>query len=208
MKPTTFERLAGVSAILAGAVGLLYSVSFVILRNGLLSALFLLLGGLLSLVALVALFNRLSEVDPGVAILGLILGSAGALGAAVHGSYDLANAINPPSANALALADLPSQIDPRGFLTFGAAGLALFVAAYLIGHDARMPGYLAPLTYVLAVLLLIVYLGRLIVLNPASPLVLLPAALTGFIVNPLWYVLLGLALRQGQRQMAAEQVHA
>lgn len=202
MKPTAFERLAGASAIVAGVVGLLYSISFVILRNGLLSALFLLLGGLLSLAALVALFDRLGTVDASAALLGLILGSVGALGAAVHGSYDLANAINPPATSALALADLPSQIDPRGFLTFGAAGLALFIAAYLMGRDARLPRYFVPLTYVLAALLVIVYLGRLIVLNPASPLVLLPAAITGFIVNPLWYVLLGAALRRGQSQPA------
>jgi hypothetical protein len=47
-------------------------------------------------------------------------------------------------------------------------------------------------------LLLVVYLGRLVVLTPSSPLVLLPAALTGFVVNPLWYVLLGLALRRSE----------
>jgi hypothetical protein len=34
----------------------------------------------------------------------------------------------------------------------------------------------------------------LIVLDAASPLVLLPAALTGFVANPAWYVWLGLVL--------------
>jgi hypothetical protein len=47
-----------------------------------------------------------------------------ALGAAIHGGYDLANLINLP-ASAAALPDLPSQVDPRGLLTFGVMGLGL-----------------------------------------------------------------------------------
>ena len=176
MKPATFERFAGACALLAALAGLLYAISFVILKDALLFSICLMLGGLLSLGALVGLFNRLGEVSAEFAVLGLILGSAGALGAA-------------------ALADLPSRLDPRGFLTFGAAGLALIVAASMMGRGARFPRYLGALTYLLAVLLMIVYLGRLIVVDPSSPLVLLPAALTGFIVNPLWYLLVGLALR-------------
>lgn len=52
----------------------------------------------------------------------------------------------------------------------------------------RHPGFAAgftALTFVLGALLIGVYLGRLIVLTPSSPLVLLPAALNGFLVNPL-----------------------
>ena len=196
MKKESFSRFAGLAAVLAAVAGLLYAIAFVILHDGMLSALFLLVGGLFSVTALVALFDRLGKVASGPAMLGLLFGSVGALGAAVHGAYDLANTINPPAAGAAALGDLPSQIDPRGFLTFGAAGLALFVAAYLMRLDGRVPTYLPPLTTLLAALLVIVYLGRLIVVAPTSPLVLIPAALTGFIVNPLWYVLLGLELRR------------
>jgi hypothetical protein len=202
MKSTSFERFAGTAAILAGLVGLLYSISFVILHNGLLSALFLMLGGLLSIAALVALFNRLGEADSGFALLGLILGGVGALGAAVHGAYDLANLVNPPAENTSVLASLPSQIDPRGFLTFGAAGLALFVAGFLMSQHTRFRPTFRGLTYVLATLLIIVYLGRLIILAPSSPLLLIPAAITGFIVNPLWYIWLGVELRAGQAYAA------
>ncbi len=192
--------MGGWAAILAAIVGLAYSASFVLLKNPLLYSLFLLLGGILTTAALIALFERLAEVDAPLARLGLVLALAGSLGAAVHGAYDLANAVNPPASNVAALADLPSQVDPRGFLTFGVAGLALFVAAYLIGRSRRFPAAFVALTYVLAALLVIVYLGRLIVLSPSSPLVLFPAALTGFLVNPLWYLWLGLAL---QRREAA-----
>lgn len=55
----------------------------------------------------------------------------------------------------------------------------------------------------LGVLLIVVYLGRLIVLTPSSPQVLLPAALTGSVVNPLWYLLLGLALRRNEARTSA-----
>ena len=150
MKTSAFDRFGGLAAILAGLVGLAYSISFVLLKNTLLYSLFLLLGGLLGAVALVALFGRLAEEDQAFERLGLALALAGALGAAVHGAYDLANAINPPVAGATAaLADLPNQVDPRGFLTFGVAGLALFVAAYLIGRRGAFGGAFTALTYVL-----------------------------------------------------------
>jgi hypothetical protein len=203
MKPSSFDRTAGLAAILAAIVGLLYSVSFVILQNTLLYSLCLMAGGLLSLVALVALFERLGEVDAQVAMLGLMMGSVAALGATIHGGYDLSNVLNPPGALPDGVAALPSQIDPRGLLTFGVAGLAVLLAGGLMRRHPQFSRSFTVLTLVLGVLLLVVYLGRLIVLTPANPLVLLPAALTGFVVNPLWYLLLGLNLRRGE---AATQV--
>lgn len=203
MKTTSFERFAGMCAIVAGVVGLLYSVSFVVLHSALLSALFLALGGLLSVVALIALFHRLGETDSGFALLGMILGSVGTLGAAIHGGYDLANALNAPGSLPESVGNLPSQIDPRGMLTFFVAGLALLVAAYLM---QRTPGFsrgFAGLSYLLAVLLIIVYLGRLIVLSASSPLILIPAAITGFIVNPVWYIWLGMLLGSDRQGVAA-----
>lgn len=198
MKPSSFDRFAGLAAILAALVGLLYAVAFVVLQNALLYSLCLMIGGLLSVVALVALFERLGEVDAQVAMLGLIFGAVAALGATIHGGYDLANVLHLPAELPAGVAALPSQIDPRGLLTFGVAGLAVLIAGVLM---RRSPGFsrgFTTLTFVLGVLLIVVYLGRLIVLTPTSPLVLLPAALTGFVVNPLWYLLLGLSLRRGE----------
>ena len=187
-----FERFAGASAVLA-ACGFLYAVAFVILQSNLLSGLFLMLGGLFSAAVLVAVYERLRETDAPFALLALLLGVAGALGSAVHGGYDLANAINPPSLPA----DLPNPVDPRGMLTFGVAGAALFVVAWLILRGSRFPkglGYLACLS---AVLLVALYLGRLILLDPASPAIVLPALLNGFLVNPALYLWFGLALLRG-----------
>ena len=197
MKTTPFDRYASLAAIAAAIVGLLYSISFVVLQNGLLSALCLLLGGLLSLAALVGLFQHLAPVDAPSATLGLILGAVSALGAAIHGGYDLANAIHAPGELSGALANLPNPIDPRGMLTFGVAGLAVLLAGLLMRGSPRFGRGFTTLTLTLGALLIIVYLGRLIVLTPSSPLVLLPAAVTGFIINPAWYLWLGVLLRRG-----------
>jgi hypothetical protein len=190
---SSFERFAGLSAILVGITGLLYSISFVILKNDLLIALFLMLRGVFSTAVLVAVYNRLKETDATFALWALFLSIAGAFGAIIHGGYDLANAINPTTAN-VALANLPNPIDPRGLLTFGIAGLGIFVIAWLMARGGQFSRALSYLGYLLAVLLVVLYLGRLIILDPKNPIVLVDALLSGFIVNPVWYVWLGIVL--------------
>jgi hypothetical protein len=192
-RTSSFERFAGLSAMLAGITGLLYSISFVVLKNDLLIALFLMLGGLFSTAALAAVYNRLKETDATLALWALLLSIVGAFGAIIHGGYDLANAINPSAAN-VALASLPSSVDPRGLLTFGVAGLGVFAIAWLMGRNKHFPRALSFWGYLLAVLLVVLYLGRLIILDPKNPLVLVDALLSGFIVNPVWYVWLGVVL--------------
>ena|SRR5215218_748711 len=49
-----------------------------------------------------------------------------------------------------------------------------------------------------AILLLALYLGRLIVFDPTKPVILVPALLNGFLINPIFYVWLGLALLRGR----------
>ena len=192
---TEYERFAGACAILGGIAGFLYAVAFILLRNDLLSALFLLLAGLLSAAALIAVYRRLRATDADFALLALLLGFTGALGSAIHGGYDLANAINPPAGSASAL---PSAIDPRGLLTFGVAAIGLLVVAWLIGRGRQLPVGLSYLGYLSAVLLLMLYVGRLVILDPANPLILGPALLNGFLINPAWYIWLGLVLWRGR----------
>lgn len=189
----SFERFAGICAILVGVSGFLYAVAFIILQNALLSGLFLMSGGLLTTAALVAVYERLRRTEATFALWALLLGMAGALGSAAHGGYDLANAINPPPS----IPNLPNPADPRGLLTFGVAGIALFVIAWLIGRGAEFPRGLGYLAYASAVLLLALYLGRLIVLDPTNPLILVPALLNGFLINPAFYLCLGLTLLRG-----------
>ncbi len=196
VRSASFERFAGTCAILAGIAGFLYAVSFIILQNALLSGLFLMLSGLFTSAALVAVYQRLRETDASFALFALFLGLAGALGSAVHGGYDLANVINPPSPS---VPDLPNPVDPRGLLTFGVMGIALFIVAWLIGRGRQFPRGLGYLAYVSAVLLVVLYLGRLIIFDATNPVVLVPALLNGFLVNPIFYLWLGLTLLRGQR---------
>lgn len=192
--PASFERFAGACAVLTGISGLLYAVAFVILQDALLSGLFLMLGGLFTTAVMVAVYERLRETEASFALLALLFGVAGSLGMAVHGGYDLANVLNPPPN----LPDLPNPVDPRGLLTFGVAGAALFVISWLIGRGGRLPRGLGYLGYASAVLLLALYLGRLIILDPTSPAILVPALLNGFLVNPIFYLWLGLTLLRGR----------
>jgi hypothetical protein len=193
----SFERVGGLCALLAGIGGLLYAVAFVIISRsspalgGLLSAVFLALNGLFASGVVATLYERLRSANATAALWALMLGSAAALGATIHGGYDLANALHPP---ATLNADLPNQIDPRGLLTFGASGIALFVNAWLLGRTRAFPRGFVYLTYALAALLVIIYLARLIILSPANPVLLVPVLLAGFVINPAWYTWLGLML--------------
>ena len=192
-----FERLAGYCAIGSGVGGFLYSVAFVLIARlapglGLgLSWLLLMLGGLLTTVVMVALFERLRDTDRSLALLALLLAVVGALGSAIHGGYQVANLVHPPPVNP---PDLPNPIDPRGLVTFGFAGLGLLGFASLMRRTARFPQRLGVLGLVTGIALIVVYLGRLVILTPTNPVVLAAAGLTGFILAPAWYLWLGLTL--------------
>jgi hypothetical protein len=42
----------------------------------------------------------------------------------------------------------------------------------------------------------VIYIGRLVVLDPEHPILLVTALATGFVVNPLWWIWLGTAIRR------------
>jgi hypothetical protein len=193
-----YRHTAYPSAWLAGAFGFAYSVCFVLSTTsgsslaGGLAATFLLVGGILGASALLGLYERLSAAGGGYTLWALVFGLAAAIAATLHGGFDLANSIHPPSqAN-----NFPSEVDPRGLGTFGLAGISLLGFAFLMLRDSTFPRGLGYLGYASGVLLILVYLGRLIILSASNPLVLGPAAIEGFLVNPAWYVWLGFALRR------------
>ena len=192
---STFERFAGYCAVLAGIAGFLYSVAFIILRSDLLSALFLLLGGLFGTAALTTLYERLRGTDSAFALWGLLFALAGAIGSTIHGGFDLSNALHPPAT----ATDLPNPVDPRGLLTFGFAGIGLFVFSWLILGSASFSKNFGYLGYLSAILMVILYLGRLVILQATSPVIVIPALLEGFLINPIWYIWLGVVLLRGGR---------
>jgi hypothetical protein len=193
-----FARFASGCAYAVGIGGLAYSIAFVAVLRGsgepaaAASSAFLLLGGLFATPVLVAVYLLLRSASPGLALWSLSIGLTSALGSAIHGGFDLANVINAPSMDA---GGLPNAVDPRGLLTFGFAAIATAAIAWLILRSGRLPRGLAGVAIALAALLFVIYLGRLVVLDPTHPALLVAALATGFVVNPLWWLWLGVSLR-------------
>ena len=191
MKSKSFTTMAGWCAVFAGISGFIYSVSFVVLKNDLLNALFLLLGGLFGIIVMTALYQHLRDTDASYALLAFLFSAGAAAGSLIHGGYDLSNALHPPASLNV---DLPSPIDPRGLLTFGIAALGLFFFSMLMNKNTAFPRGLSMLGYISAFLMLVLYLGRLIILQATSLVIVIPALLEGFLVNPIWYIWLGTVL--------------
>jgi hypothetical protein len=198
----SFQRFGGLCAILAGIFGFLYSLAFIVIARsnaqlgGLLASFFLLLGGLSATAALTALFQRVESADNGFVTWGRALAIVGAFGSVIHGGYDLANAIHVPESDPLNLANLPNAVDPRGLLTFGIAGIALLIASGLMVRTKALPKNLGYFGYLLGFVLVVIYLARLIILDATNPIVVVTVVITGFILNPLWNIWLGISLRR------------
>jgi hypothetical protein len=183
--------------VAAAVGGFAYSISFTTyLKTGNASAAkiatFLLFGGGLVVSAvMVAIYQRVRDTDPSFALWGLALALVAAAGSAIHGAYDLANFVKSPVGAPEGYGALPNAVDPRGLMTFAVSGLAVVVLSYVISRGAVFPKRVGQLGYVAGILLVLVYLGRLIILNPKNPAVLTVAVLSGFIVSPLWFLLVG-----------------
>lgn len=201
----SFEKWAGIDSILTGLSAFLYAYSFIIIsrsnpeQGAILSSIFLTLTGFFSVKVFVELYQRLRKIDESWAFWTLIFALVGAFGSAIHGGYDLANAINPPLENTPSLASLPSQVDPRGLLTFGVAGVGLGVFSWMITKSKEFPKNLGLVGVLSATLMLVLYFGRLIVLNPTDPIIVWPALINGFVLGPLFYIWLGSVLLKKAR---------
>ena len=188
----SFDRTAGYVAIAGAVVSFAYAVAFVAIGNQYLYSTLLMVGGLLSAVALLGVYQHVRAAGP-LATVGLLFGFAGTLGAAVHGAFDLAVAVHPfePALHG------PNPIDPRGFLTFGVAGLGVILLSWAGLQTDRLRRNLLYLGLLFGVLSIAIYLARLIVLDAGNILVLGPAALAGVIVGPAWYAWVGYELITG-----------
>jgi hypothetical protein len=192
----TYERFAGLSAILVGVGGLAYGILFGAIVLGApdaVSRVWLalgILGALFAIPVTVALYYRLRDTDRGFALLALLLGTFAALGQLENSALGLGNEITPELGGIAA--------DPYGAFRFGLLGVALLVVAWLVRRGGALPrglGYLAALG---GALLVIVYLGRLTgVIDPATKATVIPPVLYGLIVHPALYVWLGVILRRG-----------
>jgi hypothetical protein len=198
-----YDRLAGWAGILAGIGGFVYSVAFIVgvvlgrapeLGRSV-SSLALAVGGLLTAIVAIALFQRAREASAPGALLAVAFALFGSVGAAIHGGYDLANVLHPPVADVFVMNELPNPVDPRGLLTFAFAGIGLLALVWLVRRAGELRNWIGLLGLVVGTLLILIYLGRLIILSPTNPLVAGLAGFTGFILTPVFYVGLGLWLR-------------
>jgi hypothetical protein len=195
--PQTTPRWVGVAALATAAAGLGYAISFVLLADPLLASVFLLITGVLATPVFVAIGERLRSFDPVTATWASLLAIVGVLGSTVHGGYDLANLLNPPTSQT---GGLPNAVDPRGLLTFGLAGLGTLVLGVIITRFRAFAPGLGILAMINGILLVGLYLGRLIILDATSPLILVPAVVTGFLLSPLLYAWFGVQLLSGRHR--------
>lgn len=202
MASPNFDRTASWMAYLSAAVALAYSLCFgYYVREGdrwaqYTSSALLIAGGLIGLPVLVAIYLRVRHVDEGFAIVTLLVAAAAAFGTVLHGAHDIAVFANPEKVTIGA--DNPNFTDPRGFSTFALFGLGMIVLAAM----ARGAGFAKPIPMIGAVsglLAVVVYIGRVTVLDPKRWWVAVAAVGAGVVGVPLWNVLVGRALRVEQR---------
>jgi hypothetical protein len=194
----TFDRFAGVCAIITGLSSVLYAVFFLLVRGSLntyLPSVFLALGGFLALPPLVAVYQRVRRAEEGFALWALLLAAVGYLGTAAHAIFGLA-AVMPKSIDVGSAKDL-NPADPRGFLAFFVTGAAVLVFAWLIQRSGAFPVEQAYVGYVLGASVILLFLGNLVTgTNTSSMLILIPGAVASLLATPAWNLWLGLRLLQ------------
>jgi hypothetical protein len=207
MASPTFDRTASSMAYLSAAIALAYSLSFgyyvqegdkwaQYTSSGLLMA-----GGLVGLPVLVAIYLRVRAVDEGFAIVGFVVAAAAALGSVLHGAHDVAVFANPEVVTGNT--DYPNFTDPRGFSTFALFGLGMIVVAAMC-RGARFPKLIPLVGALTGALTVIVYIGRVTVLDPKRWWVAIAAVGSGVVGVPLWNVLVARTLRPGAALVAVQ----
>jgi MFS family permease len=195
----SFQRFAGWSALAAAAAGVTFTIAFsVVVREGdrwakWVSAVALAGGGLVAIPVFIALYALLREREPEFAFLGVLIGTVGALATATHGGFDVAGLskrIEPD------LSTVPNFVDPRGFATFGLMALALLVFGVIGLRTGGLDRTVARVAALAAALLVVLYVGRLTVLDPEANVIKATALISGLIVNPAFFLLFARSLLQ------------
>jgi hypothetical protein len=193
---TPFRPFAANIAWAAAIGGVAYGLFFVIIGNRGAAAALLMVGGILTALILSGLAASVEAVHEEGARWAALVGTIGAIGSAIHGGYDLANVIHPPDRDVLSLADYPNAVDPRGLATFGLVGLSFLIVATLMSRSDRYPTGLARVGQTLGVVMMVIYVGRLVILDPTNPIVRVALA-AGVISNTVFLAWLGNVWRKG-----------
>ena len=197
METMSFARFAGLASIFVAVGALLYAILFIAIVEGAGTTtlefwfFLLMLGGLATIPVLVALYQRLREVDEGFALTAFLLGLGAAFGGILHGAYNLGGLVTPP----LSGYDAGQEEVAHGVLRYAVAGLALLLIGWLIQRHPGFPRGLAYLAYAGGAALVFIYIGRLYnFIEPGDYVSLIPPIAYGFVIHPLFYAWLGLLL--------------
>jgi hypothetical protein len=188
----TFARIATAAAALAALAGLAYTVSFAAyVQKGYhwaqwASSVALVVGALALLVAGVGAYRHFRGDEPDLATVAFLLAEFGAFASALHAIYDIALLAKPDAGGIGG----PFPVDPRGFGTFALSGCGLALFGWLGGRTGALPSAVRMVALVAGACMVVVFVGRLAILNPksnavkpfalAAGLVLTPATLIGF----------------------------
>lgn len=131
------------------------------------------------------LYALVREREPEFALLGVLLGTVGALATAAHGAFDVAGLSKTVKPD---LSSVPNFVDPRGFSTFGLTALALLMFGVLGLRTGVLDRTVARIAVLAAVLLVVLYVGRLTVLDPEANVIKGTALVSGLVVNPAFFL--------------------
>ncbi len=194
-----FARRASLQAYLVAAFSLAYAVTFLGFArpqpdNHAAAALAwaLLTGGALSAtIAIVGVVSRVSGEDDRRWLL--LIGVGYALLSATHGAYAaIAELSRPVTAPAVAVGDL-SPIDPRGFATFGLAGLWVLTLGIVIrSNGSSLPRGLGTLAIIDGIDLILLFVAT---LAGQTALLDVTAALAAVILGPAFWIWTARTLR-------------
>ncbi|MGQ0802805.1 MAG: hypothetical protein ACT4PI_02910 [Actinomycetota bacterium] len=201
----TFERFAGWCALLVALASVVFTIAFsVVVEEAEREAVWvsfttLTVAGLVTVPVIVALWARLGTAEPQFALVALAVGLAGVIGSSVHGAYEIGVLSKPGKPD---LSALPNFADPRGFLTFAVTGLALILFGWL-AWDGGFPRRVAQLAVAAGVLLVVLYIGRITVLEPKTNFIKVVALTSGLVVSPAFYLSLARSLLHESRARVA-----
>jgi hypothetical protein len=223
MKENTYQKFAGVAAFIVALSSLSYGLIFLFLvptaqkqlaKTGeslisfavnptgrQIASLLLALGGLAATAAIVGIYQRLRETNPGWALWSLVLGFTYGMLTAIYGVYIAflfpilsslyVNGNVATKASILVVGSIPSPLDPFGFTKFVLSGSWLLITGVLMLRSRYFPRPLAYLTLVAGIGVILLFIGN---VTNSTALILATGVPGSAIIGPIFWFWVGYSL--------------
>jgi hypothetical protein len=223
MKETTYQKFAGVAAFIVALSSLTYGLTFLFLvptaqkqlaktaesltsfaanpTGRQIASLLLALGGLAATAAIVGIYRRLRETNPGWSLWSLLLGLTYGMLTAIYGIYIAflfpilsslyASGDAATKASVLVVGSIPSPLDPFGFTKFVLSGSWLLITGVLMLRSRYFPRALAYLTLVAGIGVLLLFIGN---ATNSTALILATGVPGSAIIGPIFWFWVGYTL--------------